>query len=199
MWLRAFCCCRKPGTEDAGARRGARRRRGSLRTATGLELLSVVVVEVEPERAGAQPKPWFSISLDYRKLESGTKRTSPRASSGKCDRRAVTGSEQNRRAEHRCDEALSAERQRTAELQTKHHTAATCTNASARISAHPRGISKPRAFPLPTSFSRLYVHLRASARRRRVLSDQGRGRTGLSGAFVVTACVSQQRARSRFQ
>src|SRR5690606_28043319 len=59
-------------------------------------LLSVAATGVEPERPGAWLKAWFSISFPYRKLGSGTKRTSPSGSPRKRNRRAVTGSEQNR-------------------------------------------------------------------------------------------------------
>lgn len=134
---------------------------------------------------------WFFITPDYRKLEIRTNRTSPRGAPRKRHRRVATGREQNRRAEHRWDAALSAERQRTAVPQTKHHPAATCTNSPVCISARSRGVSQPRTFTLATSFSRLYAHLRAPASRRRVSPTRAVGRTGPSGAFVVTACVAQ--------
>src|SRR5690606_23780670 len=124
-------------------------------------LLSVAAAGVAPERPGAWLKAWFSITCHYRKLESRTKRTSPRGARGKCHRWAVTGSEQNHRAEHRCDAVLSAEHQQRADPQTKHRPAATCTNAPACISARSRGVFEPLPFPLLTSFSRLYAHLRA--------------------------------------
>src|SRR5690606_40634894 len=72
-------------------------------------LLSVATAEVDPERPGAWPKAWFSISFPYRKLGSGSNRTSSRVPLRKRNRCAVTGSEQNREAEHRCDEAPSEE------------------------------------------------------------------------------------------
>src|SRR5690606_16707910 len=90
-------------TRAAEVRRSARRRRGCwaaagigeqvvcyttwLRTVSAplLEwgLLSVAVARVEPERAGAWLKAWFSISFPYRKLGSGTNRTSPSGSTRK--------------------------------------------------------------------------------------------------------------------
>src|SRR5690606_4018903 len=108
-------------TRAAEVRRSARRRRGCwaaagigeqvvcyttwLRTVSAplLEwgLLSVAVAEVEPERAGAQSRPWFSITLHYRKLETRTNRASPSGSPRKRNRQAATDSEQSRRAEHR--------------------------------------------------------------------------------------------------
>src|SRR5690606_1870596 len=117
-------------TRAAEVRRSARRRRGCwaaagigeqvvcyttwLRTVSAplLEwgLLSVAVAEVEPERAGAWSKPWFSITCHYRKLGSGTNRTSSSGSPRKRDRRAATGSEQNHRAEHRWSGSPSAKR-----------------------------------------------------------------------------------------
>src|SRR5690606_42085789 len=65
--------------------------------------------------------------------------------------RSATDREQNREAEHRCDEALSAEHQQRADPQTKHHTAATCANVSACISARSRGVFEPRTFTLTRS------------------------------------------------
>lgn len=162
-------CCLNPGLESAAAPasrvvalvEGSSAARGWV-TPLGWGLLSVAVARVEPERAGAQSRPWFSISFPYRKLESGTNRTSPRASSRKCDRRAATAREQNRGTKHRWDEVLSAERQQRATPQTKRHPAVTCTNAPVCISARSRGVFEPRTFTLATFFSRLCVHLRAS-------------------------------------
>src|SRR5690606_8986243 len=145
-------------------------------------LLSVAAAGVAPDRPGAWLKAWVCISLPYRKLGSGTKRKSSRVPLTKRHRCAVSYRAQNRSAEHRCDEALSAERQRTAELQTKHHPAATCTSAPARISARSECGFEPLAFPLPTSFSRLYAHLRASVQRRRVPSTRGVGEQGKTAA-----------------
>lgn len=160
--------CRLLGDGGGGARRsGSASTRGWV-TPLGWGLPSVAVARAEPERAGAQSRPWFSITSHYRKLESGTKRASPRGAPRKRNRRAATGSEQSRRAERRWDEALSAEHQQGAEPQTKRHAAATCTNVSVCISARSRGIFEPLAFPLPASFSRRYAHLRAPAWRRRV-------------------------------
>src|SRR5690606_21113522 len=110
---------------------------------------------------------------------------------------SVTGSEQIRDTDPRCEVALSAEHQLRADPQTKHRPAATCTNASACISARSRGVFEPLAFPLPTSLSRLYAHLRASAWWRRVSPTRAWGRTGQNRAFVVTAWVAPRRAKRR--
>lgn len=157
----------------------------------------MAVARVAPERAGAWPKAWFSITCHYRKPGTGTNRTSPRAPSRKCDRRAVTGSEQNRRAAHRWDAALSAERQQRATPQTKHHHTVTCTNAPVCISARSRGVFEPLAFPSPTSLSRLCAHLRAPVWRRRVLSDQRRGRTGQTAPLLLRPVLHKRRVRRR--
>src|SRR5690606_38699756 len=70
--------CRLLGDEGGGARRsGSTPTRGWV-TPLGWGLLSVAAAGVEPERPGAQSRPWFSRSFPYRKLESGTNRTSPR-------------------------------------------------------------------------------------------------------------------------
>src|SRR5690606_12090869 len=75
--------CRLLGDEGGGARRsGSTPTRGWV-TPLGWGLLSVAVAEVEPERAGAWSKPWFSITCHYRKLGTGTNRTSSRASTRK--------------------------------------------------------------------------------------------------------------------
>ena len=73
----------------------------------GWGLLSVAVAEVEPEQAGAQSRPWFSITSHYRKLEIRTNRASPSGAPRKRNRRTVTGSEQNREAAHRWSGTLS--------------------------------------------------------------------------------------------
>src|SRR5690606_39894496 len=98
---------------------------------------------------------------------------------------SVTGSEQIRDTDPRCEVALSAEHQLRADPQTKHRPAATCTNAPACISARSRGVFKPLTFPLPTSLSRLYAHLRASVWRHRGSQRLGRGRTGQNAPLLL--------------
>jgi len=150
-----------------------------------------VVAAARSRAPRPENRAWFSITCHYRKLESGANRTSPSGSPRKRDRQAATDSEQSRRAEHRWSGSPSAAHQQSAVPQAKHRAAVTCTNAPACISARPRGGFEPLAFPLPALFSRLCAHLRAPVWRRRVLSDQRRGRTGSNRAFVVTAWVAR--------
>ena len=133
-----------------------------------------MVVTARSRAPRPENRPWFSITCHYRKLEIRANRTSPRGAPRKRNRQAATDSEQSRRAEHRWSGSPSAERQRTAGLHPKRHLAATCTNAPACISARSRRVFEPQTFPLPTSFSRFYAHLRAPARWRRVRRP-GRG------------------------
>ena len=79
-------------------------------TPLGWGLLSVAVARVEPERAEAQPKAWFSISFPYRKPRTGTNRTLSRGVRRDRIRRVATDREQNPGAEHRRGGAPSAER-----------------------------------------------------------------------------------------
>lgn len=73
----------------------------------------------------------------------------------------------------------------------------TCTNASVRISARSRRVFGPQTFPLPTSFSRFYAHLRAPVWRHRVSPTRAVGEQDQTAPLLSRPGLHKRRARRR--